>query len=94
MQISCPFCGKRSLSEFIQHGDATKRRPELSNENIADWTDFVYLRENPKGIHREYWQHSGGCRAWLVVTRNTATHEVLKVENARLRTFKAEESVE
>ena len=40
------------------------------------WFDYVYLRDNPKGGTDEYWQHSGGCRAWLVVERDTLTHEV------------------
>ena len=24
----------------------------------------------------EYWHHAAGCRRWLVVTRDTVTHEV------------------
>ena len=38
--------------------------------------DYVYLRKNPRGLSVEYVHHSGGCRAWLVVTRNTDTHQV------------------
>jgi len=41
------------------------------------------LRDNPAGAHRELWQHVGGCRAWLVVTRNSVTHAILEVEAAR-----------
>jgi heterotetrameric sarcosine oxidase delta subunit len=40
------------------------------------WMDYVYLRDNPRGNYTEYVHHSGGCRAWLVVTRNTDTHQV------------------
>ena len=47
------------------------------------WHEYVYLRDNPAGPHRELWQHVSGCRAWLVVTRDTRTHEVLGVEAAR-----------
>ena len=35
--------------------------------------DYVYLRDNPAGAHRELWYHGAGCRAWLVVTRDTRT---------------------
>jgi sarcosine oxidase subunit delta len=28
------------------------------------------------------WHHEAGCSHWLVVTRNTVTHEVLGVELA------------
>ncbi len=42
-----------------------------------------YLRDNPAGEHRELWYHEQGDRSWLVVTRNTLTHEISKVELAR-----------
>jgi methylglutamate dehydrogenase subunit B len=41
------------------------------------------LRDNPAGLHRELWYHEQGDRSWLVVTRNTLTHEITKVELAR-----------
>jgi sarcosine oxidase subunit delta len=28
-------------------------------------------------VTRDLWYHEMGCGAWLVVTRNTVTHEVL-----------------
>jgi sarcosine oxidase subunit delta len=31
----------------------------------------------------ELWQHVLGCRAWLLVTRDTRSHAVLKVRLAR-----------
>ena len=38
--------------------------------------DYVYLRDNPAGLHQELWYHGGGCRSWLVVTRDTRTHDI------------------
>ena len=43
----------------------------------------IYLRDNPRGRFDEYAHHSGGCRAWLVVSRNTETHEVYGAVTAR-----------
>ncbi|MCB1758134.1 MAG: sarcosine oxidase subunit delta, partial [Gammaproteobacteria bacterium] len=40
-------------------------------------------RENPAGITRDLWYHESGCAAWLVVTRDTVSHEIHKVELAR-----------
>ena len=37
----------------------------------------------PHGFHRELWYHEQGDRSWLIVTRNTTTHEITKVELAR-----------
>ena len=31
----------------------------------------VFVRDNPMGEHREYWQHVHGCRQWLFVVRDT-----------------------
>ena len=45
--------------------------------------EYVYLRDNPAGEHRELWYHEQGDRSWLVVTRNTLTHEITEVELAR-----------
>ena len=33
-------------------------------------------------MHRELWYHEMGDRSWLIVSRDTVTHEVLKVELA------------
>ncbi|MFV0298623.1 MAG: sarcosine oxidase subunit delta [Hyphomicrobiaceae bacterium] len=87
MRIPCPYCGPRGHEEFTCLGDATRRRPDESDpQNPADaaaWQDFVHLRANPAGLHRELWQHVAGCRQWLVVTRDTRTHEITAVAYAR-----------
>lgn len=89
MRIKCPYCGLRPVEEFTMKGDASKRRPASSNpadmdEGLAaEWHDYVYLRDNPRGRFEEYWHHSGGCRSWLVVERDTMTHEVYGVTTAR-----------
>ena len=88
MRITCPYCGPRSNEEFAYRGDAAPIRPagDASPSPDAprpDWMDYVYLRHNPAGPHRELWQHVSACRAWLVVTRDTSTHVIMSVEVAR-----------
>lgn len=75
IRITCPFCGERDHSEFSYGGDATVTYPPLDADTDA-WNEAVYLRSNPRGPHREYWHHVNGCRAWLIVERDTLTHEV------------------
>ncbi|MDA7947053.1 MAG: sarcosine oxidase subunit delta [Hyphomicrobiaceae bacterium] len=83
MQIPCPWCGSRPLDEFEYGGDATKKRPEgKKQENMEAWVDYAFLHDNVAGRHKEYWQHVGGCRCWLIVTRDTRTHEIIKSEFA------------
>lgn len=89
MRIVCSYCGPRSNAEFVYHGDATVERPGPGLDAAPDaaalrrWHDYVYLRDNPAGRHRELWYHAGGCRAWLVVSRDLVTHEIHGVEPAR-----------
>lgn len=84
MLIPCPHCGTRPVEEFTFLGDATVNRPTTTDPASMDqWFDYVYLRDNPRGRFDEYVHHSGGCRAWLVVSRNTETHEVYGCVTAR-----------
>jgi len=83
MRIPCPYCGPRGNEEFSPRGGADARRPD--SDDPPAWHDYVYLRENVAGVHREYWQHVHGCRAWLVVTRDTRSHAVLGAEPAGTR---------
>lgn len=87
MRIDCPHCGERDSSEFTYHGDATLQRPQGDLEAAAEtqmsaFHDYVYLRDNPDGIHHEHWYHAMGCRAWLVVTRDMRTHALSRVVQA------------
>ena len=82
MRIHCPLCGSRPLEEFVYRGDATAARPD-ETAPVEDWVAYVYLRDNPKGPHREHWHHAFGCGSWLVVDRNTLTHEIVRVVQAR-----------
>ena len=79
--IPCPYCGERAQVEFAYRGDATRGRPPDGAPDEV-WYEYVFLRDNPRGPHREWWLHHGGCGRWIRVTRDTATHEVLGAEPA------------
>lgn len=82
LRIKCPFCGERDHSEFSYGGDANIAYPDLAAPMEA-WIEAVYRRANPKGPHRERWQHIDGCRLWLIVERDTLTHEIASVTLAK-----------
>jgi sarcosine oxidase subunit delta len=44
--------------------------------DVAQWDDYLHNRDNPAGETRDLWYHEGGCAAWIVVHRNTITHEI------------------
>jgi sarcosine oxidase subunit delta len=85
MIINHPLLGPRDAAEFIYKGDAMLiARPDgQSPEATEKFHEYGYLRDNPAGEHRELWFHEQGDRSWLVVTRDTVTHEITKVELAR-----------
>ena len=84
MLINHPILGPRDAAEFVYKGDAMLiHRPDWqADDALAQFTDYGYLRDNPAGLHRELWFHEQGDRSWLVVTRDTTTHDILTVEFA------------
>jgi heterotetrameric sarcosine oxidase delta subunit len=79
--IACPHCGPRPKEEFTVRGDAGIARP-ASDASEEAWHAYVYLRDNPRGRHREHWHHTSGCRRWLIVERDTMTHAVYSAVDA------------
>ena len=85
MIINHPLLGPRDSAEFTYLGDASLiHRPDWQDDDsLKNFTNYGYVRDNPAGLHRELWFHEGGDRSWLVVTRDTTTHEITAVELAR-----------
>jgi sarcosine oxidase subunit delta len=52
-------------------------QPERCSDQ--QWAEYLFYRDNPKGLLRERWVHSYGCRQWFVVTRDTVTHDIVEV---------------
>ena len=78
--IPCPYCGPRDEIEFACGGEAHIARPRAENTiTDAEFADYLFIRDNPKGVFLERWRHSAGCRRWFNVARDTVTHEILEV---------------
>ncbi len=69
VQITCPNCGKRPISEFSCRGE-WRDRP-APDADFSRWAEYVYLRENRQGLQVEWWYHRSGCQGWFVVERDT-----------------------
>jgi sarcosine oxidase, subunit delta len=78
MQLNCPWCGQRDEPEFHCGGPAQIARPPLDASDQT-WAQYLFFRDNPKGMLHERWCHAYGCGQWFQVARNTVTHEVLSV---------------
>ncbi len=75
--IECPWCGHRDESEFSYAGEAHIARP-LETEKLSDeaWADYLFMRKNPKGLHREQWLHTAGCRRYFNLERDDHTRGI------------------
>ena len=86
MIINHQLLGTRDSEEFVYLGTADLiKRPNNWEEDASaeDFYQYQYIRENIAGDHRELWYHEQGDQSWLVVTRNTLSHEILNVELAQ-----------
>lgn len=79
MLIDCPHCGKRNETEFSYGGQAHVSYPEDPYAlTDAEWSQYLFYRDNTKGDYAERWVHTGGCRKWFNAVRNTETYEFIK----------------
>jgi sarcosine oxidase, subunit delta len=77
--LRCPYCNEQRTEEELTYGgEAGIARPGLSASD-TEWTDYLFMRTNPKGVHRELWCCSAGCGQWFLVARHTVTHEVSEI---------------
>jgi len=78
--ITCPHCGPREESEFACGGEAHIARPIVENSiTDAEFADYLFLRDNPKGMFLERWRHTAGCRRWFNVARDTVSHDIIEI---------------
>ena len=83
MRIDCPLCGPRDRREFTYKGAALELDRPAPDAEAQAWNDYVHNRDNPAGPTAELWYHEMGCAAWLVVSRDTVSHQISKVDLAR-----------
>ncbi len=72
--IKCPYCGERSELEFSYGGQAHIVRPLIPSD-ITDeaLTEYLYHRDNIKGVQAERWRHLHGCGRFFNAVRDTTT---------------------
>jgi sarcosine oxidase, subunit delta len=76
--IACPYCGSRPENEFRYGGEADiARPPNPSDPDDAAWAEFLYFRQNPKGLHAERWRHIHGCARFFNCLRDTVSDKIV-----------------
>ena len=74
--MPCPLNGPRNISEFICGGEVIVE-PDPDSASPGDWADYLFMRDNPAGLVREWWFHVP-TSFWFIAERDTTTDEVLR----------------
>ncbi len=81
--FKCPYCGVHAEeTEFSPGGEAHLKRFGPKSDDV-DFERYLFMRENPKGVHFERWRHSYGCGKWFHAARCTITLEVFGTYSAQ-----------
>ena len=77
--IRCPVCAMdRPECEFRHAGAAHIARPaDPAAASDAQWADYLYLRDNPRGVTAERWRHVHGCGSYFNALRHTVSDRLL-----------------
>ncbi len=81
--FTCPYCGVAAEeTELSAGGEAHLKRfgPGSSDD---DFESYLFMRENPKGVHFERWRHVNGCGKWFHAARCTVSLEVFGTYSAQ-----------
>ncbi|MEO0915828.1 MAG: sarcosine oxidase subunit delta [Pseudomonadota bacterium] len=82
--LTCPYCGVACDETELQPGGEahlTRHGPGSSDE---EFENYLFHRENPKGVHFERWRHAYGCGKWFHAARDTITLEVFGTYSAQV----------
>ena len=83
LTFDCPYCGVTcDETELSAGGEAHLKRVGPGSSD-TDFEGYLFVRENPKGVHFERWRHSYGCGKWFLAARCTMTLEVFGTYRAQ-----------
>ena len=81
--IDCPYCGPRPELEFAHGGQAHVVRPaDPASASDDEWLQYLYLRDNTRGVFAERWRHARGCGRFFNALRDTTTDQFLATYRA------------
>jgi sarcosine oxidase, subunit delta len=78
--IPCPYCGPREEVEFHYGGQAhVAYPPDPAAVSDEEWAEYLFVRDNTRGLFAERWVHALGCRRWFNAVRDTVTYRFHRV---------------
>ena len=61
-------------TSMARHRELQSVNPDALSD--AEWAEYLFMRDNPKGWWTERWYHVHGCRRWFDLERDTSTNEI------------------
>ncbi|MBT7951239.1 MAG: sarcosine oxidase subunit delta [Gammaproteobacteria bacterium] len=74
--MTCPLNGERNISEFVYGGEVVDM-PNPAACSDQEWSAYLFIEENTKGIVKEWWMHAASSY-WFIAERNTETNEIIR----------------
>ncbi|GGH26595.1 sarcosine oxidase subunit delta [Cribrihabitans marinus] len=81
--LRCPYCGNDVDETDLAPGGEAHIRRHGPGSTDAELTDYLFQRENPRGVHFERWRHAAGCGKWFHAARATDTLQVFGTYSAQ-----------
>lgn len=83
--LTCPHCGIAADETELTPGGAAHLRRVGPGSDDAAFEAYLFLRDNPMGVHFERWRHAHGCGKWFLAARDTVTLEVYGTYPANMK---------
>ena len=74
--LECPYCGVRAEETELHGGGEAHLKRFGPGSTDDEFHDYLFMKENPRGVHLERWRHANGCGKWFHAARSTTTLEV------------------
>ncbi len=76
LQIECPNCKVLADETELTPGGEAHIKRMAAGSSAQEFSEYLFERKNPRGVHFEKWLHSFGCGKWFHVARCTQTLEI------------------
>ncbi|MBK5934094.1 sarcosine oxidase subunit delta [Rhodovulum imhoffii] len=84
LYLKCPYCGQMADETELASGGQAHLRREGPDSSDSAFEAYLFLRDNPRGVHFERWRHAYGCGKWFHAARCTRTLEVFGTYRAQM----------
>lgn len=79
--IRCPYCDEHFEEVEFTYGGEVRRPLTTESPTDLEWSNFLFMKRNTKGVLTEYWLHSHGCMRWFQMERDTRNHQIQDVRS-------------